>query len=579
MLLEARHMTMQHRYHALRMNTHDIRLHDFGTVCGLRVDPHPAPECVNRFVILRPGIALDCCGREIVVPDDLYVPLTDGARSGWCGAPAAATPAPAPAPAPRRTLYILLRYQECDTDPIPSYVRACGCCESPCEHGDCVPSATREGYEVTVSTTPPPPPRRSPAGDAFCAWLSKELGASPQSAIATAAQTTLQHALCEAVTAPCADFCGGGDDVLLLATVTFKADDTLDAIDNCTNRRLVLSTRAIVEAIECLSTAVIGCCGGHPALTPLALTGAVVPSAVSLPSASSELTYTVSVENSTAAPTTAFTIELQLDPGLTLTSADLDGTTEAPGPDPAKVAVAVAALAANTTTTLTVVAQFDASTLHDGDVITSTATVTGYSGIVAPAVLPLATTVAIPVEVVDGPHVVLRDDRYKKFYPNENPPGLPRAVALESVPGLLRDPGLQFLFDAAMDTDRPHSGSDGEGLVAVELIAIDSAGGEKRRPAVVTVRWEADDLLLVPVDAQAVQWFLAAVKSSGRGSIVVTLVGGADGGPDPAAATFRSAAPASRFLDGDLPAAGPPPNTSGNGIQGGDFIWTITVTP
>ena len=84
MLLEARSLVLEHRYHAMRMNTHNIRLHDFGTVCGLRVDKHPSPQCVNTCAILRPGLGLDCCGREIVVPEDLFVPLS-GRRNEWLG--------------------------------------------------------------------------------------------------------------------------------------------------------------------------------------------------------------------------------------------------------------------------------------------------------------------------------------------------------------------------------------------------------------------------------------------------------------------------------------------------------------
>jgi hypothetical protein len=39
-------------------------------VCGLRVLPHPNKECADRWVVVRAGIAIDCCGREIVLRKD-----------------------------------------------------------------------------------------------------------------------------------------------------------------------------------------------------------------------------------------------------------------------------------------------------------------------------------------------------------------------------------------------------------------------------------------------------------------------------------------------------------------------------
>jgi hypothetical protein len=271
MLLEPRLLSLEHRYHAARANTHNARLHDFGTVCGLRVDPHPSKACANTYAILRPGIALDCCGHEIVVPEDLFVPLHDGAVSGWCGATMGVAAAQLPAtgatvnipvdpnPIRKETLYVCLRYAQCDTDPIPTYVRACGCC-SPCEHGGCTPSVTREGYEVVVTSTAPPN-YENPIGKVFCDWLDVALKGPGTSAPAEAlAKKTLGEAICEAIVEPCPDICSGGNDLLLLATVSFDANGDVTGIDNVTGRRLVISTGALADAIGCLTRATIACC-------------------------------------------------------------------------------------------------------------------------------------------------------------------------------------------------------------------------------------------------------------------------------------------------------------------------------
>ena len=54
---------------------HNSLLHGLGTVCGLKLRAHPNEECRRRYVYIEPGLALDCCGREIVVPEPHLVDL------------------------------------------------------------------------------------------------------------------------------------------------------------------------------------------------------------------------------------------------------------------------------------------------------------------------------------------------------------------------------------------------------------------------------------------------------------------------------------------------------------------------
>ena len=68
-----RHMTARDfsdadAYHRSMRHLHNRVLHGWGIACGLEVEPHPRPEC---GVVVRCGLALDCCGREIVLPRDL----------------------------------------------------------------------------------------------------------------------------------------------------------------------------------------------------------------------------------------------------------------------------------------------------------------------------------------------------------------------------------------------------------------------------------------------------------------------------------------------------------------------------
>jgi hypothetical protein len=54
---------------------HASHLHGAGTVCGLKLRQHPNPACRNRYVTLEPGLALDCCGNEIVVDREVQIDL------------------------------------------------------------------------------------------------------------------------------------------------------------------------------------------------------------------------------------------------------------------------------------------------------------------------------------------------------------------------------------------------------------------------------------------------------------------------------------------------------------------------
>src|SRR5262245_9644002 len=68
-----RHMTARDfrdadAYHRTMRHLHNRILHGWGIACGLEVTPHERAEC---GVVVRCGVAIDCCGREIVVPKTL----------------------------------------------------------------------------------------------------------------------------------------------------------------------------------------------------------------------------------------------------------------------------------------------------------------------------------------------------------------------------------------------------------------------------------------------------------------------------------------------------------------------------
>jgi hypothetical protein len=68
--MTARDFWGEQEYFLSRHRLHNRLLHGWGIVCGLRVIPHPIPECADRWVVVRAGIAIDCCGRELILRQD-----------------------------------------------------------------------------------------------------------------------------------------------------------------------------------------------------------------------------------------------------------------------------------------------------------------------------------------------------------------------------------------------------------------------------------------------------------------------------------------------------------------------------
>jgi hypothetical protein len=67
-----RHLTAcdfsdEQAYHRTHRLFHNRILHGWGVVCGFEVQQHKREDCREKYVQVSPGIAIDCCGREIVV--------------------------------------------------------------------------------------------------------------------------------------------------------------------------------------------------------------------------------------------------------------------------------------------------------------------------------------------------------------------------------------------------------------------------------------------------------------------------------------------------------------------------------
>jgi hypothetical protein len=69
----ARDFRLEQEYFLTRHLLHNRLFHGWGVVCGLKVEPHPVEACRDRWVVVAPGIALDCCGRELILEKQVYL--------------------------------------------------------------------------------------------------------------------------------------------------------------------------------------------------------------------------------------------------------------------------------------------------------------------------------------------------------------------------------------------------------------------------------------------------------------------------------------------------------------------------
>jgi hypothetical protein len=107
--MTARDFTGEQEYFLGRHRLHNRLLHGWGILCGLAVEEHPNAACRDTFVVVKAGVVLDCCGREVFLAEDQAVKverLNDLAGGG---------------------VLLCLRYGEELIEPVPVLYSAGGC--------------------------------------------------------------------------------------------------------------------------------------------------------------------------------------------------------------------------------------------------------------------------------------------------------------------------------------------------------------------------------------------------------------------------------------------------------------------
>jgi hypothetical protein len=137
----ARDFWADQHYFLTHHRLHNRLMHGWGIVCGLNVVRHPNPDC-ERWVVIRNGIAFDCCGRELILAKDrafeLPLPAGEDDESYEQGK----TPE-------WRPFVLCLEYAECEIEPVPLLYTDC---DSHCngDNGRLVPNRIREEPRIEV---------------------------------------------------------------------------------------------------------------------------------------------------------------------------------------------------------------------------------------------------------------------------------------------------------------------------------------------------------------------------------------------------------------------------------------------
>ena len=149
-LISADDLTDEQAYHRQKFREHNRLLHGWGVVCGCEV--LPAPTAAKPWQVrICPGYVLTPQGDSVSIRAEVLFDLA-GCLLQSEDPCAFARPCP---PVTRRTLtdntvYLAVRYTECQTRPVRTASAGCSCDEAGCEY-----SRIRDAYELCCLATLP----------------------------------------------------------------------------------------------------------------------------------------------------------------------------------------------------------------------------------------------------------------------------------------------------------------------------------------------------------------------------------------------------------------------------------------
>jgi hypothetical protein len=147
-MLDVYHFDLEQTYFNCKRWMLNRLVTGYGVVCGLNV-----LLCQDKpSIVVTPGVAIDRCGREIVVantspPQALQAPSAPNS----VGAPAQSSMSPGECCDDGSYVHVMLCYHECNSDPVPALG---GDCDT---QSVCSPGSIRERYEIEIVQGKLPP--------------------------------------------------------------------------------------------------------------------------------------------------------------------------------------------------------------------------------------------------------------------------------------------------------------------------------------------------------------------------------------------------------------------------------------
>jgi hypothetical protein len=218
-------MTLEQDYFRDKMRRHNRLLHGWGVVCGAQVCPVPSANGTDFEpwkVVVHAGYALGPMGDEILIGRERTVDLRTEGVSDICGSAAGESQDPwcsdvfvrrDPYGKQELTLYVAVKYKEVLDRPVRVHPSGCGC---GCSGAQCEFSRVCDGYEIGILDECPESHASPPLGD------EPDL-----------------NGLVRGAMPDCLD-CQTNPWVVL-AKVVVGTDGSIEAIDNCECRRIVVS--------------------------------------------------------------------------------------------------------------------------------------------------------------------------------------------------------------------------------------------------------------------------------------------------------------------------------------------------
>jgi hypothetical protein len=215
-LITPHEMTLEQTYFRDKLRRHNRLLHGWGVVCGAQVCvvPKAATSGTELWKVrIKPGYLLGPYGDEIVIETERTVDLRTSGVVSRSGDPAGELVDPWCSSVLVKRLpdqvYVAVKYHEVLTRPVRVQPVGCGCDDTSCEY-----SRWCDGYEIGILTTCPDshmPPKELPKFDDLSKGILTDCPACPT------------------------------DPWVVLAVVQLDKDGTIQKIDNCSCRRMVLS--------------------------------------------------------------------------------------------------------------------------------------------------------------------------------------------------------------------------------------------------------------------------------------------------------------------------------------------------